>query len=274
MVRKAISIEAVRTLFSKTGNQCAFPGCTHPLVDDDNDFVAQICHIEAASPGGQRFNPKMSDELRRDPSNLLILCHRHHVKTDDETIYTVEVLKKMKAEHEAKWSERDFQTPDEVVERIVEQELTYIRDLEVTNAQWRSSFDLAMEFKFDCGPLECLEEISVGFEWFRNLLSELTEFAYRLPETVKQMLVGLGYDPEKFDSMPYIESPIHRVHWEALNLGVPNFSGRIEFNIRMLEVMLLFRLLRENPADHDIVGRLDTAKAKLEDLAGQLGYAD
>lgn len=274
MARKAISKETVRVLFSKTGNQCAFPGCTHPLVDDDNDFVAQICHIEAANAGGERFNPNMSDDERYGPSNLLVLCHRHHVKTNDVNVFTVEVLKKMKAEHEAKWAERAFQTPDEVIERIVEEELIYIRNLEVTNALWCSSFDLAMVFKFDRGPLECLEDISNGVQWFSNLLSDLSEFSQNLPGTVRQMLVKLGYDPEKFDSITYYESPIHNAYWEALNLGVPNFSSRIAFSIQMLEVILLFRLLRETPTNQEIADRLTTAKAKLKYLSGHLGYVD
>lgn len=36
----------------------------YSLVDDDGGFIAQICHIQAASPKGQRFNSDMTDEER------------------------------------------------------------------------------------------------------------------------------------------------------------------------------------------------------------------
>lgn len=61
----------VRALLARSGNRCAFPGCDHPIVDEDNDYVAQLCHIEAAAPGGERFNSRSTDEQRRSPSNLL-----------------------------------------------------------------------------------------------------------------------------------------------------------------------------------------------------------
>ena len=274
MARKALSKEAIRILFAKTGNQCAFPGCCHPLVDDDNDFIAQVCHIEAANPGGERYSPAMTDNQRCDPSNLLVLCHRHHIKTNDESIYTAAVLRKMKVEHEAKWAERLYAAPEEVVDKLAEEELIYQKEIEGINAQWCASFDLAMAVRFPSSPLECLQEVENGVAWLRELLSELSEFTTHLPETVRTMLLGLGYDLEKFNSVPYYKSPIELVQWDMLNIGVPNISSRIGVNIQMLEVMLLYRLLKENPTDRYLEKRLDDAKAKLAYLAGHLGHAD
>lgn len=87
---------------------CAFPGCEAKLVDEDNDFIAQICHIEAASRLGQRYNKFQSDDERRDIKNLLILCHKHHIKTNDVNAYRPETLREMKARHEARFRGKQY----------------------------------------------------------------------------------------------------------------------------------------------------------------------
>lgn len=102
--RLAPKQEVLRELYIKSGNECAFPGCHNVLVDENGTFVGEVCHIEAAMPGGERFNPNMTNEDRRSYGNLLLMCHHHHVVTDDVTEYTVEKLKQMKRNHESKYS--------------------------------------------------------------------------------------------------------------------------------------------------------------------------
>jgi hypothetical protein len=79
----APKLETIRALFARSGNQCAFPGCIHPLVNDKQKFIGQVCHIEAAMPEGERYNPEQNDEQRRSYENLLILCYQHHIETDE-----------------------------------------------------------------------------------------------------------------------------------------------------------------------------------------------
>ena len=55
-------------------------------------------------PGGERFNPNMTNEDRRSFGNLMLMCHHHHVVTDDVEKYAVEKLKELKRNHEAKYS--------------------------------------------------------------------------------------------------------------------------------------------------------------------------
>lgn len=95
----------LRELFLKSGNECAFPGCTHKIISSSGVFLAQICHIEAADVGGQRFNSNQTNEERRAFSNLLLMCHAHHKITDDVIEYTVERLKGIKAQHESKFTD-------------------------------------------------------------------------------------------------------------------------------------------------------------------------
>ncbi|EKE03034.1 MAG: hypothetical protein ACD_20C00287G0017 [uncultured bacterium] len=65
MTRKAPTTDILRALFARSGNQCAFPSCNHHLINHKNQFVGQICHIEAANVGGERYNPSQNDEQRR-----------------------------------------------------------------------------------------------------------------------------------------------------------------------------------------------------------------
>ncbi len=96
--------EVLRELYLKSGNQCAFPGCCDAMVDENGNFTGQVCHIEAAEEGGERFNPNMTNEDRRAFGNLMLMCYKHHVITNDVNIYTVPVLQKMKKDHEDKFS--------------------------------------------------------------------------------------------------------------------------------------------------------------------------
>ncbi len=102
--RLAPKQEVLRELYIKSGNECAYPGCHSVLVDENGKFVGEVCHIEAAMPGGERFNLDMTNEDRRSFSNLMLMCHHHHVVTDDVQIYTVEKLREIKRNHEVKYS--------------------------------------------------------------------------------------------------------------------------------------------------------------------------
>ena len=98
------TVEVLRELYLKSGNQCAFPGCYNAMGDDNGNFIGQICHIEAAEAGGERFNPNMTNEERRAFDNLMLMCYEHHIVTNDVVKYPVCELKRMKREHEEKFS--------------------------------------------------------------------------------------------------------------------------------------------------------------------------
>lgn len=95
--------DVVRALLAKSGNKCAFPKCEHKIVNTKHQFIAEICHIEAAAEGGQRWRADMNDSERRSFDNLLILCHAHHVETNDENVWTTPKLQTMKRRHEARY---------------------------------------------------------------------------------------------------------------------------------------------------------------------------
>ena len=95
--------KTLKRLFGLSGNICAFPGCDNLLVNTNNALDSNICHIEAANEGGERYNDLMSDEERADYPNLILLCRQCHDKTNDTVIFTVEELRNMKQKHESSY---------------------------------------------------------------------------------------------------------------------------------------------------------------------------
>lgn len=99
--------ETLRRLYSLSGNQCAFPGCCQPMFNNEGNFVGQICHIEAALPEGQRFNPNMTNESRRAYENLMLMCYPHHIETNKVEKYSVLKMQNIKRQHEEIYSNID-----------------------------------------------------------------------------------------------------------------------------------------------------------------------
>jgi len=96
----------IKRLFSLSSGYCSFPGCEIKLVTQADASLSNICHIEAAMPDGERYNLDMTDKERADYDNLILLCPPHHRATDDVEVYTVDVLKSMKSDHELDMNSR------------------------------------------------------------------------------------------------------------------------------------------------------------------------
>lgn len=103
--RLPLTLQVVRNLYALSGNRCAAEGCQQPLVKADGTLVGEIAHIRAAMPDGPRFDASMTNEARRDQSNLMIFCRNHHKIVDSrESEWTVEALTQLKDKHERIYS--------------------------------------------------------------------------------------------------------------------------------------------------------------------------
>ena len=91
-----------------SSRHCAFPGCTEPHIEvDENTGVkicnSEVCHIRARRENGPRWDASQSEEDNRGDCNLVLLCRKHHAVVDDrrnEEYYTPDMLKAWKAEQE------------------------------------------------------------------------------------------------------------------------------------------------------------------------------
>src|SRR5919202_614781 len=135
----------VKKLFALSGNRCAFPGCSFSLLDKDGNLVGQICHIEAAEEGGERYNPGQTDEQRRSFENLILLCANHHIVTNDIEKYTVDKLKNMKNNHESQFVEKPHEISDELVDKILAKSSNnfYATPINVGNGQQINQFGVS-----------------------------------------------------------------------------------------------------------------------------------
>lgn len=99
-----------RQLWVFSGNECAWgnPNCMARLVTDDDGWVGEIAHIIGAEPTSARheeWDGKDIEDLR-DFSNLILLCKNHARLIDSPGSrgnYTVEYLRSVKSQHEAKF---------------------------------------------------------------------------------------------------------------------------------------------------------------------------
>jgi len=119
MLSRSISKPAIKKLYALSGNQCAFPDCNEELITEDGTVVSEMCHIEGIAPKAPRHNPMLTPEQTNDFSNLIVLCLKHHAIIDEEeSTYTVEILKKMKNDHEEKYRENEFLISDDLISTI------------------------------------------------------------------------------------------------------------------------------------------------------------
>ena len=68
-------------------------------------MLGEMAHICGKRPGANRYDAIQTDAERDDYQNLILLCPTHHRLIDreeNEAVYTVENLHKMKTEHEAR----------------------------------------------------------------------------------------------------------------------------------------------------------------------------
>jgi hypothetical protein len=97
------------SLFRRAGARCSNPMCgqgtSGPHTDEEKTInIGVAAHITAASAGGPRYDPALSQEERMSPGNGIWLCQLCAKLIDsDEKRYTVGVIRgwKRKAENEA-----------------------------------------------------------------------------------------------------------------------------------------------------------------------------
>ena len=96
----------IRRLDTLSGNECAEPTCRKSLIaEDGQSIISKICHIEAASDDGPRWNSTMTDDERRHYGNLILMCDEHHIIIDNkenEVRFPVALLQEWKLNHESK----------------------------------------------------------------------------------------------------------------------------------------------------------------------------
>lgn len=169
----------VRRLDTLSGNQCAAPTCDKPLIaKDGKSIISKICHIEAASVEGARYNSNMSDDDRRHFDNLILLCDECHTIIDNkenESEYPVTLLKKWKKDHDAIQITKLASNPTLLGAAINAIIAADLEGNEENNPTVASSFDIAEKLEYNAvkrnKPL--IEEYKVFHAKISAIYSEL-----------------------------------------------------------------------------------------------------
>ena len=274
MARLPVKPLTLRALFAKSGNLCAYPGCTHELVNTKNKFVAEVCHIEAAEPGGERYNSAQNDENRRAFDNLLILCHKHHVETGEVQEYPVELMRQIKANHEALHGKKVFKVDESVIFQLESEMLKYWADVGRSNKVEHVAPEFAVEIDQPKSPKVLFLALYEASSSLEQLTDMLREWDYTLNNEVRAFLVKAGYDLVAYDAVPYYVNPFANRAWEIHNLGIPNRFTTIRALMLQLEVRFLEEYLKTHAKDGAATLRFKEAKAELLEVARSAGFAD
>lgn len=274
MSRLTPRADILRALFARSGNQCAFSGCSQPLVNQKNKFIGQVCHIEAASPGGERFNPSQTDEERRDYNNLLLMCYPHHIETNDENDYTVEKLLKIKTEHEEKFQKSEFKIDESELYKLIHEMESYWRDVERLNKYEHTFDELAFEVDAQATGIKILSDANKAFKMIEDLLDLFRESDHRLPKDFSGLLEKKRIDPNIFSDIPYYENPFENRNWESHNLASRNWMQSLQIALVHIEVKYLEEYLKTNSNDLIAKKRFKQVKEILKELAQNAIHAD
>ncbi|XLZ69748.1 SAVED domain-containing protein [Massilia sp. SR12] len=102
---KALSSRSIQRVWHDAAGRCMFRGCGDDLgvtpLTTRSAAVAYLAHIIAADKDGPRGDETWSEKLADEPSNIMLMCDKHHRLIDriaaDE--YKTHVLREMRAEH-------------------------------------------------------------------------------------------------------------------------------------------------------------------------------
>lgn len=276
MARLAPNTDVLRALFARSGNQCAFPGCTQPLINDKNKFIAQVCHIEAASEGGERYNPDGNDEHRRSYENLLILCYPHHIETNDVDEYQAERLLKIKKEHEQLFLKSDFRLEEAELYKLSYEMEKYWSDIDRLNKLDHIFADsgLAMDVKGDSSFFDVIVNVYDAVNGIEKLLESFHKSDESLKADLEALLVRKGISAELFHDIPYYEHPFENRNWESHNLGTPNWLQRLRIDLVHIEVKYLEEYLKTHSDDLKAKASFEKAKEALKEYAKTAMHVD
>jgi hypothetical protein len=136
-----------KILWIKAGGRCSI--CREQLAtdareEDDPSVFGEECHIVAQSPGG----PRASEIAEPDGyENLILLCRKHHKQVDDQrSHFTIELLRKLKSEHEKREARREQDRPVRLIPDPTRPAPKVLRLCLTGEALWEE-FDGAMSFQ-------------------------------------------------------------------------------------------------------------------------------
>jgi hypothetical protein len=246
----------------------------HLVINVRNQFIAELCHIEAAAPGGPRYNREMSDEARRADPNLILLCHQHHVETDDAILFSADALREMKRVHEARFATLPYEVPDTVLREISREVEEYWARVDRANSVDHIVPDLRVPIDVAASIPALLAAIQDTLGYLHDQHHHLTVSHKVLSAEVRNALEFCGYDLRAWDEIPHHLNPTVGRDWETMNLALPNLTTRLSVLVRQVELRVLEAQLSADPSNSGLRERVVSLRADFLDGASRWGLVD
>jgi hypothetical protein len=116
----------------------------------------------------------MTDEERAGYNNLILLCQNHHTLTNDSEKYTVEILSKMKLEHEMQFTSSKLHSNPSMLFNTINAiaGLNFPKDRETENL---TVIDIDEKIKFNNLKINIsiIEEYKIYYRKINSLYTEL-----------------------------------------------------------------------------------------------------
>lgn len=261
--------KTIKRLFGLARNKCAFPHCEKEMSDENSAKHSNICHIEAANKGGERWNYDMTDLQRADYDNLILLCPPHHEETND---YSVADLKSMKKMHEDQMAQRlSNERPlikrpsllTEVINKISSTDIDEVEDEPVDNA-------FAIQDKLDYNCVVSNRPLIESYKIYQGKINALYSEIERAGSSKKKSILRivkhfyleakgriLGHDQSlkavKNNADQLIDSvrrKLHEVIEDSANNHIDASYEEIEFAVSIIVVDGFLRCkILEEPVD-------------------------
>lgn len=227
-----ITQNTIKRLYGLSLNTCANPNCPNKgttLILGDGLQRAEIAHIKAASKDGPRYDPEMTDDERRDISNLILLCETCNKEIDNiENVdkYPVELLQKWKKEHES-FSTNDWYT-------IFQQKIHEL----ISSSKLRKEKSLDEKQLFVSGLVDTKKKNNINEKksfstWLLNQIKEITwtEFS----DICLKGIAGIGKSTEmKIAFNDLIDTFSDRKNYDDYQFSpIPYFYELKRFNERL-----------------------------------------
>ena len=242
-IGRTIPDHIYRALLARSGNKCAYPGCPRPIVNTKNIYEAQLCHIESVSHKKQRYNPKLNEEQVNDYDNLMFMCLKHHVETNDEVVYTADILRKMKYEHESKYIENPFNI-----------DMSHIYPLKKEAEEYWQKVENANNIEHEFPDLKVSINTRADYNELSNEVNETLDAIDKLIEVIDKQ------DQDKY--------------WEIFNLGFPNHLNKIRIVIEHMTIKYLESYIASNPQDMGTKSKLDSLRKDFLETSKTSAHAD
>lgn len=239
----------VKRLFARSRNQCAFPACSTPIVEDSGVVTGIICHIKARNKGGPRYDAKQSAEERHAFENLILLCSRHSKIIDSQPkAYPVELLQEIKELHERDGNIELTRKDSAAVDLLLnEYRMIYVAPgstVSVSSAQTIHAKTVKIEGRRKsptiAAPDGAIAANLVHRNYVKHLIDRYNEFAadqpgrktfsYAAIYTTIKKLFGAKWDmipSERFEDLAsYLQERIDNTRLGRINRskGIPNYS--------------------------------------------------